>query len=56
MAFVPLADFAAAHENQADLTGCRMDGSALTIPHSSLCCLHESEWEGVRPALAQLLG
>ena len=56
MAFVPLADFAAAHENQADLTGCRMDGSTLTIPHSSLCCLHESEWEGVRPALAQLLG
>ena len=56
MAFVPLADFAAAHENQADLTGRRMDGSALTVPHSSLCCLHESEWEGVRPALAQLLG
>lgn len=55
MAFVSLADFAAAHENTRDLPARRMDGSALTIPHSSLCCLHQSEWEGVRGTLEQLL-
>ena len=55
MAFVALADFAAAHENTYDLPARRMDGSALTIPHSSLCCLHQSEWEGVRGTLEQLL-
>ena len=55
MAFVPLADFAAAHENTADLTGRRMDGSAATVPHGSLCCLHQSEWTGVQDALRQLL-
>ena len=55
MAFAALADFAAAHENTRDLPARRMDGSALTIPHSSLCCLHQSEWEGVRGTLEQLL-
>lgn len=55
MAFAVLADFAAAHENTRDLPARRMDGSTLTIPHSSLCCLHRSEWEGVRGTLEQLL-
>lgn len=55
MAFAALSDFAEAHENTRDLPARRMDGSALTIPHSSLCCLHQSEWEGVRETLAQLL-
>lgn len=55
MAFVPLADFAAAHEDARDLTGRRMDGSSLVIPHTTLCCLHQSEWEGVRTQLEQLL-
>ena len=55
LAFVSLADFAAAHENTRNLPARRMDGSALTIPHSSLCCLHQSEWEGVRGTLEQLL-
>lgn len=55
MAFVPLADFAAAHNGAHGLPARRMDGSALTVPHSSLCCLHQSEWEGVRDAIEQLL-
>ena len=55
MAFVPLADFAAAHEAVHDLTGRRMDGSALPVPHAGLCCLHQSEWEGVREIIRQLL-
>ena len=55
MAFVPLADFAAAHEAVHDLTGLRMDGSALPVPHAGLCCLHQSEWEGVREIIRQLL-
>ena len=52
----PLADFAAAHSEARDLPACRMDGSARTVPHSSLCCLHQSEWEGVLPHLHTLLG
>lgn len=55
MAFVALTNFAAAHENTLDLPARRMDGSALTIPHGSLCCLHEREWEGARQNLEQLL-
>lgn len=54
--FVPLADFAAAHSEARDLPARRMDGSARTVPHSSLCCLHQSEWEGVLPHLHTLLG
>ena len=55
MAFVPLADFAAAHENDAPLSGRRADGSLLPIPHEKLCCLHQSEWDGVQDALEELL-
>ena len=56
MVFVALADFAAAHDEPRDLPARRMDGSARTVPHSSLCCLHRSEWLGVQPHLDALLG
>lgn len=55
MVFVALADFAAAHDTAHDLPARRMDGSARTVPHESLCCLHQSEWEGVQPLLEQQL-
>lgn len=54
--FVPVSAFAAAQERGAALAARRADGTVLTIPHSSLCCLHASEWQGVRPLLASLLG
>ncbi len=53
MVFVALSDFAAAHDTAHDLPAHRMDGSARTVPHESLCCLHQSEWEGVKPLLEQ---
>lgn len=55
MVFVALCDFAAAHDAPHDLPACRMDGNAQTVPYESLCCLHQSEWEGVRPLLEQKL-
>nr|WP_297171987.1 GIY-YIG nuclease family protein [uncultured Agathobaculum sp.] len=55
MAFVPLADFAAAHERVCDLIGRCTDGRTITIPHASLCCLHPDEWTGVREQIARLL-
>ena len=56
IAFVPLADFAAAQEGVRDLTARRMDGSTFTIAHDALCCLHPEEWSGVQQALAALFG
>lgn len=53
MVFVALSDFAAAHDTAHDLPAQRMDGSARTVPHESLCCLHQSEWKGVKPLLEQ---
>lgn len=53
MVFVALSDFAAAHNEARDLPAHRMDGSARTVPHTSLCCLHQTEWEGVQPRLTQ---
>lgn len=55
MVFVALADFAAAHGETRDLPARRMDGSARTVPHDSLCCLHQDEWTGVQPQLHRLL-
>ena len=40
MLFVPLADFAAAQEQGASLTGLTPDGRTMEIPNESLCCLH----------------
>ena len=56
IAFVPLADFAAAQAGAHDLSARRADGSAVPIAHSALCCLHEEEWRGVQPAIDALLG
>lgn len=55
MAFVPLADFATAHEHVHDLAGRCADGRTITISHASLCCLHPNEWAGVREQIARLL-
>ena len=54
--FIPLTDFSAAHSEARDLPARRMDGSTRTVPHGSLCCLHQTEWEGVLPHLHTLLG
>lgn len=53
MVFVALSDFATAHDNPHDLPARRMDGTVRTVPHDSLCCLHQSEWEGVQLLLRQ---
>lgn len=55
MVFVALSDFANAHNAPRDLPARCMDGSTRTVPHGSLCCLHQSEWEGVQPLLEQQL-
>lgn len=54
--FVSLADFAAAHDAPRDLPARRRDGSAVTLAHDSLCCLHPQERQGVQPVLDRLLG
>ncbi len=54
MVFAALSDFSQAHEQDVPLPARRMDGSACLIPHDRLCCLHQAEWEGVRPILNRL--
>lgn len=54
MAFASLADFARAHETDTPLPARRADGTAFTIPHDRLCCLHQAEWEGIQPVLDAL--
>ena len=55
MLFVPLADFAAAQEQGASLTGLTPDGRTMEMPNESLCCLHTEEWQGAKPRIEALL-
>ena len=54
MLFVPLADFAAAQEQGASLTGLTPDGRTMEMPNESLCCLHTEEWQGAKPRIEAL--
>ena len=54
MLFVPLADFAAAQEQGAALTGLTPDGRTMEMPNESLCCLHTEEWQGAKPRIEAL--
>ena len=54
MLFVPLADFAAAQEQSASLTGLTPDGRTMEMPNESLCCLHTEEWQRAKPRIEAL--
>ena len=54
MLFVPLADFAAAQEQGASLTGLTPDGRTMEMQNESLCCLHTEEWQGAKPRIEAL--
>lgn len=54
MLFVPLADFAAAQEQGASLTGLTPDGRTMEMPNESLCCLHTEEWQGAKARIEAL--
>lgn len=54
MLFVPLADFAAAQEQGASLSGLTPDGRTMEMPNESLCCLHTEEWQGAKPRIEAL--
>lgn len=53
MAFATLEAFERAHQPGVPLPIRLPDGAALEIAHEKLCCLHQSEWDGVRPLLGQ---
>ena len=54
MLFVPLADFAAAQEQGASLTGLTPDGRTMEMPNEALCCLHTEEWQGAKTRIEAL--
>lgn len=54
MAFATLEAFERAHQSGVPLPVRLPGGEMREIAHDRLCCLHQSEWDGVRPLVESL--